>query len=298
METEMIVIGQHDGAWHDRFFRHVSEVFEGIDFYRWTTLGGWSEDYEVFAIIEDNEILATIGVSRMYFSSTDIPGQPAPAKMMDGLQLGAVATRKDRRGMGYARRLMDMVLAQADRTAAPVLLFANPSVIDFYPKFGFRRLLPQGLSVPIELAPGKNQARRFDPAVAADRRRLAELCATSPAHRGALSAKSDPSILLWYLCNDLTGGYVTEGETSIVFAAQKGDQLHLQDWIGAPPGNLEMALVSILSAPITVITLGFLAPAGWWSRHLKMEDDHTSFMFWRGADLPPGPMCFPALMQT
>jgi hypothetical protein len=80
METEMIVIGQHDGAWHDRFFRHVSEVFEGIDFSRWTTLGGWSEDYEVFAIIEDNEILATIGVSRMYFSSADIAGQPAPGQ--------------------------------------------------------------------------------------------------------------------------------------------------------------------------------------------------------------------------
>jgi GNAT superfamily N-acetyltransferase len=285
--------------WHDRFFRHVSDIFGGIDFSRWAALGGWGKDYEVLAVVEDEELVASIGVSRMHFSCLQIPGHPGQTATMEGLQLGAVATREDRRGAGYARRLMDLVLARADATATPVLLFANPSVVDFYPKFGFRRLLPQSLSVPVELSPGNNRARQLDPARAADRRLLADLCAKSPAHGGAVSARPDPSTLLWYLCNDLTKGYVIEDEKSIVFVDQKGDRLHLQDWLGAPSANLEISLASVLSEPITMMKLGFMPPVAWWSRPpLKMENDHQSLMFWRGADLPPGPLCFPVLMQT
>jgi hypothetical protein len=194
---------------------------------------------------------------------------------------------------------MQCALALADTNAAPVLLFAAPSVVDFYPKFGFRRFLPQRLSLVVELSPDDTgPLRRLNPGSAADRSLLTRLCASSPGHVGSLSAGSDPSILLWYLCNDLTSGYVADDGTSAAFIMQEEDRLYLQDWIGAPPDDITKSLSSVLSAPIKVVEFGFLPPQAWLPLPLAIEDDHGAFMFWRGDNLSPGPLCFPALMHT
>ena len=66
------------------------------------------------------------------------------------LSLGAVCTDPLNRGKGYARALMERVFARYPDT--PMYLSANEDVLNFYPRFGFRRVhekLP-ALSIAID----------------------------------------------------------------------------------------------------------------------------------------------------
>ena len=291
-ETDIIEIGPRDTAWHQRFFRHAADIFGGIDFVRCAALGGWGENYRVLAVVEGEELVATVGVSQMRLCLAD---EQYP---VEGLQLGAVATRSGRRGEGHARRLMDHVLSLADACDAPVLLFANSSVTDFYPKFGFRRMLAQRLYAEIDIDPGTDRARRLDIGLKADRDLLVYLCAASPAHGGVLSARPDASTLLWYLCNGFSIAYILEDGKSAVFVEQNEDHLLLQEYVGTLPANLAAALSSIVSAGITTVEFGFLPQQSWPAVPLLIEDDPDTLMFWRGKNLPSGILRFPALMQT
>jgi hypothetical protein len=64
-------------------------------------------------------------------------------------QFGAVATRKRERGKGLSRLLMDHILSLYPDI--PAFLYANPSVINYYPRFGFRQapMFRPGIAVAI-----------------------------------------------------------------------------------------------------------------------------------------------------
>ena len=55
------------------------------------------------------------------------------------IQLGTVMTDPDYRGRGYARMLMEKIIEDYENKVDGIYLFANDSVVDFYPKFGFRK---------------------------------------------------------------------------------------------------------------------------------------------------------------
>jgi hypothetical protein len=48
---------------------------------------------------------------------------------------------------------MKSVLSELDARDQPVILFANPSVLDFYPRFGFRRLAQTRFIGRVDLRP-------------------------------------------------------------------------------------------------------------------------------------------------
>ena len=53
------------------------------------------------------------------------------------IQLGTVMTDTDHRGKGYARMLMEEVMKDYEGKVDGMYLFANDSVLEFYPRFGF-----------------------------------------------------------------------------------------------------------------------------------------------------------------
>ena len=131
------LIRHSDRAWHDRFFGFVASIFEGgRTFSAWGARGGWVDGYDVFAVVVDDQVVSTVGRQSMRYM---INGEAR-----SGYQIGAVATHADHRNRGLARLLMNKVLDELDAPDQPVILFANSSVLDFYPRFGFRRLAQTG----------------------------------------------------------------------------------------------------------------------------------------------------------
>ncbi len=106
----------------------LTKVFQDFSF--WMDQDLWDERYESYAIVEDGRFVSNICVFR---TQVLWRGEPHLA-----LSLGAVCTDPDYRGRGYSRMLMDRVLERYPHT--PMYLSANPSVVEFYPKFGFQRV--------------------------------------------------------------------------------------------------------------------------------------------------------------
>ncbi len=101
-----------------------------FDFQFWYDLNLWDENYESYSIIDNGEIVSNICV----FKTQILFNQ----KQYSGLSVGAVATKKEYRGRGLSRVLMEHIIKKYDNV--PMYLSANDGVIDFYPKFGFERI--------------------------------------------------------------------------------------------------------------------------------------------------------------
>src|ERR1700722_13018542 len=83
-------------------------------------------------------------------------------KERNGYQIGAVPTHADHRNRGLARLLMSKVLGELDAPDQPVILFANSSVLDFYPRFGFHRLAQSDFIGHIDVHPASTLAPNLD----------------------------------------------------------------------------------------------------------------------------------------
>jgi len=144
---------KNDAAYQAMFDDLIQDVF-GFSFAPWFAFNPWDDRYESYSIIENGKMLANVCI---YKCDLLVNGQPMRAH-----QLGAVATRKNQRGRGLARVLTEHVLSKYPTT--PAYLHANPGVVDFYPRFGFRQvksfcpgtpvLIDNPNITPIKCAPG------------------------------------------------------------------------------------------------------------------------------------------------
>ena len=283
-----IRITASDRAWHDAFFTHVAEVFPGIDFRRWGALGAWSKEYDVLALAQDDRIVASIGRTQMPLI---VDGRETIA-----MQLGAVSTRAALRGGGLSRQLMGETLAEADRRSQPVFLFANPTVLDFYPLFGFRRATQSRFGADVPIAPAAARAQAFDANNAAERARLAALCQRALPSGSAFGSRSYYSILLWHLCDRPLAAYWLAGGEAFAVTSEDHGRLVLHELIAASRFDLRAALQGLATREATAIEFGF-EPGAWWPEARVLGPDDAP-LFVRGVDLPNRPFRFPDLAQT
>lgn len=103
----------------------------GLDFEGWYQLGYWKENYIPYAIIDGDQVLANVSVSPMKFIHGD--------RTWNVIQIGTVMTEESYRGQGLSRILMEAIEKDYDGIVDGAFLFANDSVVTFYPKFGYRK---------------------------------------------------------------------------------------------------------------------------------------------------------------
>jgi len=103
---------------------------EFLDFKFWYDLDLWDSNYESYSIMENNEIVSNICAFK-----TDIVFH---GRQYMALSIGAVTTKPEYRNMGYSRLLMEHIINKYPDT--PMYLSANETVLDFYPRFGFKRI--------------------------------------------------------------------------------------------------------------------------------------------------------------
>lgn len=130
MELKMIKAYQSDGDLRRSFNRLAEETY-GLSFEHWYQNGFWGEKYIPFSVVSQGAVIANVSVNIMDCK----PG----GETRRYIQLGTVMTKKEYRGQGLSRRLMEWVCREYGECDG-MFLWANDSVLDFYPKFGFHRL--------------------------------------------------------------------------------------------------------------------------------------------------------------
>jgi predicted N-acetyltransferase YhbS len=269
------VIRHCDSAWHDRFFDFVASIFGGRTFFDWGARGGWADGYNVFAIVLDDQIVATVGRTDMRFV---INGDAR-----NGYQLGAVATHPDHRNRGLARQLMNKVLSDLDGADHPVILFANSSVLDFYPRFGFRRLAQNRFIGHADLRPAGTLAPRLDLARPTDRAWLADHCARASAIGRGFAARDYYPPLLFHLISQPRMAFRLDRFEAVAITQQEGERLLIEDLLATRPFSLSDALPHVCAQPVRTVEFGFHPEAWWPDAERQALDDRESPLFVRGA---------------
>lgn len=112
-------------------FNELTQATFCFNFEGWYASGHWSDLYVPHALIENERVISNISVNHMVF---DLNGTRKYY-----LQLGTVMTAEDHRNQGLNHRIMEKILHDYREKADGIYLFGNDSVVDYYPKFGFRK---------------------------------------------------------------------------------------------------------------------------------------------------------------
>lgn len=113
------------------FNQLAGEIF-GLDFEDWYVNGFWGDTYIPYSYFEKDKIIANVSVSLMEFVHC------REKKLF--IQLGTVMTAEAYRNRGLIRRLIEEIFKDYENKADGFFLFANDSVLEFYPKFGFQKM--------------------------------------------------------------------------------------------------------------------------------------------------------------
>ena len=292
MNDYLRLIRHSDRAWHDRFFDFAASIFEGgRTFSAWGARGGWVDGYDVFAVVVDDQIVSTVGRQSMRYVIN--------GKERSGYQIGAVATHADHRNRGLARSLMNKVLGELDTPNQPVILFANSSVLDFYPRFGFRKLAQSSFIGHIDVHPTGTLAPRLDLAQSTERAWLADHCARASAVGLGFTARDYYPTILFHLTRQPRIAFRLDPFGAVMIVQQHGDRLLIEDLLATRPFRLKDALPYVCSQPVHTLEFSFHPEAWWPNAESQALDDGGSPLFARGAAVEvEEPIRFPDLAHT
>lgn len=265
-------------------FNDLTRRVFGFDFEAWDRAGLWTERYRPHALLCGDRVVANVSVNRMRFRAFGRPLELA--------QLGTVMTDPAFRGQGLARRLMEEVLC---RLPEDVYLFANDTVLDFYPRFGFRRGEEHQYSRAVQPA-RLTTARPLDPAQPTTRALLEQLL-TEARPCEALCLEDNAQLYLFYLLGPMKNClYELPEHAGLAIAEQAGEELTLHALLSDRPAEWAagcFAGVRTLRLAYTPAQTAGYTPAPY------HEEDTT--LFYRGSALKSllaRPVLFPSLSHA
>ncbi len=124
----MVKAYQDNALLRNSFNNLAGEIF-ALNFEDWYQNGYWGEKYIPYSIVDRGVVVANVSVNIMDFEYN--------GTMKRYLQIGTVMTKESHRNQGLSRFLMEEVLKDFKSNVDGMFLFANDTVLNFYPKFGF-----------------------------------------------------------------------------------------------------------------------------------------------------------------
>lgn len=120
---------KNNEALRKSFFELAKRTFD-ISFEDWYEQGFWGEGYIPFSFVEGEKVIANASVNVLELV---INGEKKKA-----IQIGTVMTHPDYQKRGLSASLMNKVIEEFENRVDFMYLFANETVLEFYPKFGFK----------------------------------------------------------------------------------------------------------------------------------------------------------------
>ena len=283
---------RNNAVLRDKFYRFTETVFPGVNFFDWYQQGYWSDQYIPVSIIEDNKIISNVSVARMKIL---INGE-----YLSGIQIGAVGTLPEYRNRGLSKSLMDYVLKKYDDLCDIFFLFANDTVLDFYPKFGFNRYHEVIFKAFSENPLSKYSARKLKLLNDSDLSIIKKMISERQILTTRFGAAGYDFITHWHLLNVFYDNlYFLEDEEIIFICDEENNQLHIWDVIYTRPINLSSVIPMIIRNKRLESVLYYFPPDQLSFEYDEVIPDINSYLFVKGKFyLKNGNIKFPMTAQT
>lgn len=231
-------------------FNELSKQVFGLDFSKWIEAGCWNGDYICYSYNDGDRVVANVSVNKMNLVLN--------GKDVKAIQLGTVMTHPDYRNQGLAAELMEIVIAKYEEECEFIYLFANDSVLEFYPKFGFEAIVETKLKMKrSDLGPAiANTIRKLD--VKKDFTLLKDFAENRVPVSAVLGVRNNAHLLCFHYLLQYAEAlyYVSELDLIVIFEEADGN-LHVYDIISKSAVDAKNILLYIVSKETENIHLYF-----------------------------------------
>ncbi len=254
----------------------LTEVTYGFSFEEWYRQGFWGDRYRPYSLFQNGKIVANVSVNTMEFQ---VQGETRRC-----LQLGTVMTDMAYRGRGLSKALMNIVLEEYGKEYELIYLYANDTVLDFYPRFGFKREEEYVYVGYAEVDVSRYQFRKLDLKEAKNKELLLQMLhRAKPCYEYAML--DNPGLIMFYLNSFLSENiYYCEELTLVAVAEYEENTLKLMDVFCNHEFNLKEVINSLAIMPGMKVILGFTPLDTTGFEVFPLREEGTTF-FTRGENI-------------
>jgi len=232
-------------------FTTLAKQIFGLDIKSWYEKGFWQDRYIPYSFVESGQVIANVSVNLLDLM---IEG-----KTYKAIQIGTVMTHPDYRGKGLSSQLMQYVLEEYAGTYDYMYLFANESVLDFYPKFGFKRVEEYQFSTTKGNRSYQNKyLQKLDVKHKKDLEKVYDMVKNRVPVSNSFATLQTDSLTMFHCLNGFQDHlyYILE-EDAIVMFEKRGTVLHVYDIICKKAFHLEQLLEKVTDDQTDKICLYF-----------------------------------------
>lgn len=264
----------------------------GFDFEKWYQGGYWGSSYKPYSMMNGKNIVANVSASIM-----DCLVLGKSKKLV---QIGTVMTDPAYRNQGLSRYLIEKVIGEWNGRCDMIFLFANDSVLNFYPKFGFEAVSEYQYFKEIKVHNDVIAAEKIDMSIDYNRKLVAERAAHSiPVSK--LSVLKNAGLVMFYCTTYIRNKvYYLKEQDVIAIAEYNGDTLYLYDIFSMAKIDLDDVIKSLTNKNVKKVVLGFTPyDINGYHETLLQEEDTTLFVMKDKADLfKNNKLMFPVLSHA
>ncbi|WP_088034050.1 GNAT family N-acetyltransferase [Evansella clarkii] len=207
-----------------RSFSDLAMKVFGINFEEWYEKGFWDDSYVCYSFFDRGEIAANVSASKL---DIVMEGQKISA-----VQIGTVMTAPEFRNKGLAATLLNKVLEKYESIADIIYLFANESVLTFYPKFGFNMVRENSYSLRLDVSNSASPLRKLEPGSREDMEMIGRLYEKKALLSRKIDVEQAKGILLFHCLHTFRDSmYYSSQENAVLIYKIEGEKLHIYDVI-------------------------------------------------------------------
>lgn len=268
-------------------FNELAESTFGINFENWYQNGFWNDLYIPYSIAMNNEIIANVSVNLIDIRSNE--------RTLHFIQLGTVMTKEEYRNQGLIRKIISEIEKDFSDTVDGMFLFANNEVLDFYPKFGFKKAKEFQYSKQVNNI--QKASVKHLPMKCKNEWDVLVNAINSNQFCGKFDMTNNSDLVMFYVSNFMQENvYYNDVLNAYVIAEIDEENLFIHNIFADSQIELDNIIASFGDS-IKNVTLGFVPKDanGYEVKELK-EDDTTLFV--RGFDFENKKLMFPTLSHA
>ncbi|MEJ5055737.1 GNAT family N-acetyltransferase [Sphingobacterium sp. MYb382] len=251
----------------------MSNQFWGFDFENFYQSGYWDDSCVLYSLFDEGRMLAHTTLSKI---DATVEGE-----VLHLGQIGTVMTDEEHQKKGLSRFLMEYIQKDQKDKLDGFFLFANDSVLDFYPKFGFVAIDEHQAFCPVSPQDKRPSTMKMN----LDDR---EQCMLFESY--VLGARPTSSLymhnyaLTFFYCfaypdfGFKDAVYYLPELSSIAVAQIEGDTLTIFEVFEMEPTPMEAIIQALWQEGVTKVVFGFSPEGIAVDKELYKEEDITLFV--------------------
>ncbi|MBU8880964.1 GNAT family N-acetyltransferase [Bacillus sp. FJAT-29790] len=269
MSQYQLISSYKENVKYKESFNELAKIVFQLDFSDWYERGCWDENYICYSYVDKDQVIANASINKM--------GVVLGGEEYKAIQIGTVMTHPNYRNKGLSGNLMNHIIQKYEKEYDFLYLFANQTVLNFYPKFGFKSIQESNFS--LKSSELFKQHRKSYPPMrllntldSADFNIMERLAKERIPVSSIVGVTNNQHLLMFYFIlvfNDAI--YYIEDEDTIIIFKHEDKHLHLFDIIGKNRVDID-AILSRISADETETISFYFTP------DFKSNDIHTELI--------------------